>query len=205
MILPNPQYRGQPKLIIVFKKEMREVSIRIELRAMYRKIWETKHTKRSRNGLKSLNRLLVPILAVAVTLIGCAESVKHDEARAGRQALEFARVVFFEKNLDKGYDMLSDGGRRHVPKDKFKQSIAVMHARGFPTRLSAIEYEPMADEKAIYIFVTGQNDGEQFNYRFTMEGSAATDYKVLKIDQGSGFFALSSRKQPFKPPLTAGN
>jgi hypothetical protein len=35
-----------------------------------------------------------------------------------------------------------------------------------------------------------------------MEGSAATDYKVLKIDQGTGFFALSNKKQAFKPPLT---
>ena len=65
-----------------------------------------------------------------------------------------------------------------------------------------MEYEPMADEKAIYIFVTGRNDEEQFNYRFTMEGNAATDYKVLKIDQGTGFFSLSNKKQTFKPPIT---
>jgi hypothetical protein len=153
--------------------------------------------------MKQLNRLFVFSL-LAVTLAGCAESVKHDETRAAKRALEFGQLVFFDKNLDKGYDLLSDGGKRHVPRDKFKQSMAAMHPRNFPTRLSAIEYEPMADEKAIYIFVTGQNNDEQFNYRFTMEGTAATDYKVLKIDQGSGFFTLSSRKQPFKPPLTAG-
>ena len=145
------------------------------------------------------------LIFLAVTLIGCAEAVKHNESRAGKRAIEFGQVVFFEKNLDKGYDMLADGGKRHVPRDKFKQSIAAMHARNFPNKLSAIEYEPMADEKAIYIFVTGQNNDEQFNYRFTMEGSATTDYKVLRIDQGSGFFTLSSRKQPFKPPLTADN
>ena len=153
--------------------------------------------------MKQLNRFFVLSL-LALTLAGCAESVKHDETRAAKRALEFGQLVFFDKNLDKGYDLLSDGGKRHVPRDKFKQSMAAMHPRNFPTRLSAMEYEPMADEKAIYIFVTGQNNDEQFNYRFTMEGTAATDYKVLKIDQGSGFFTLSSRKQPFKPPLTAG-
>ena len=142
--------------------------------------------------MKQLNRLFVFSL-LAVTLAGCAESVKHDETRAAKRALEFGQLVFFDKNLDKGYDLLSDGGKRHVPRDKFKQSMAAMHPRNFPTRLSAIEYEPMADEKAIYIFVTGQNNDEQFNYRFTMEGTAATDYKVLKIDQGSGFFTLSSK------------
>jgi len=119
--------------------------------------------------------------------------------------LEFGRVVLVEKNLDKGYDLLAEGGRRHVPRDKFKQSLAAMHARDFPAKLAAVEYEPMADEKAIYIFIRGQNGEEQFNYRFTMEGTAATDYKVLKVDQGSGFFTLSNKKQAFKPPLTIDN
>ena len=146
--------------------------------------------------------LLALALALTAALTACAESVKHDETLAAKQALEFGRVAFVEKNLDKGYDLLADGGRRHVPRDKFKQSLAAMHARGYPTKLTATEYEPMAGEKAIYIFVRGQNSEEQFNYRLTMEGSAAADYKVLKIDQGTGFFTLSNKKQAFKPPLT---
>ena len=77
-----------------------------------------------------------------------------------------------------------------------------MHARDYPTKLSATEYEPMAGEKAIYIFIRGQNSEEQFMYRLTMEGSAAAEYRVLKIDQGTGFFTLSNKKQAFKPPLT---
>jgi hypothetical protein len=170
---------------------------------MHRTNQQAARRSRRRKQPNPLDRIFILTLALAMMLIGCAESVKHDETRAGKQALEFTRVIFFDKNLDKGYDMLADGGRRHVPRDKFKQSIAAMHARDYPTKLSAVEYEPMADEKAIYIFVTGQNDEEQFNYRLTMEGSAATDYKVLRIDQGSGFFTLSSKKQPFKPPLTA--
>ncbi|HKY09953.1 MAG TPA: hypothetical protein VJQ55_17025 [Candidatus Binatia bacterium] len=143
------------------------------------------------------------MVAILLTILsGCAESVKHDETLAAKRALEFGRVVFIEKNLDKGYDLLADGGRRHVPRDRFKQSLAAMHTRGFPSKLAAVEYEPMADEKAIYIFVRGQNTEEQFNYRVTMAGTAATDYKVLKIDQGAGFFTLSNKKQAFKPPLT---
>jgi len=149
-----------------------------------------------------LRRFFLLALALMIMLTSCAESVKHDEIRAAKRALEFGRFVFFEKNFDKGYDLLSDGGKRHVPRDKFKQSIAAMHTRSYPTKLTATEYEPMADENAIYIYVTGQNSEEQFNYRLTMEGSAATDYKVLKIDQGTGFFTLASRKQPFKPTLS---
>jgi hypothetical protein len=146
-------------------------------------------------------RISMTAFALAA-LLGCAESVKHDETLAARRALEFGRVIFVEKNFDKGYELLSDGGRRHVPREKFKQSLAAMHARDYPTKLAATEYEPMADEKAIYIFVRGQNSEEQFNYRLTMEGTAVGDYKVLKIDQGTGFFTLSNKKQAFKPPLT---
>lgn len=141
-------------------------------------------------------------LALAMIIAGCAESVKHDETLAAKRALEFGRVALVEKNFDKSYDLLADSGRRHVPRDKFKQSLSAMHARDYPTKLAAMEYEPMADEKAIYIFIRGQNSENEFNYRLTMEGTAATDYKVLRIDQGAGFFALSNKKQAFKPPLT---
>jgi hypothetical protein len=156
------------------------------------------HSHRHSGLCKSAWKTALPL----VVLLGCAESAKHDEMLAAKRALEFGRIALVEKNLDKGYDLLADGGRRHVPRDKFKQSLTAMHARDFPTKLAAVEYEPMADEKAIYIFVRGQNNEEQFNYRLTMEGTAATGYKVLRIDQGTGFFTLSNKKQPFKPPLT---
>ena len=152
---------------------------------------------------KRWNLCCLTALALGIVMIaGCAESVKHDEVLAAKRALEFGQLAFVEKNFDKSYDLLSDGGKRHVPRDKFKQSLTAMHARTFPTKLAAIEYEPMADEKAIYIFIRGQNSEDQFNYRLTMEGSATIGYKVLKIDQGTGFFTLSNKKQAFKPPLT---
>ena len=56
----------------------------------------------------------------------------------------------------------------------------------------------MAGEKAIYIFLRAQNGDEQVNYRVTLEGTAATDYKVLKIDQGAGFPTLSNQKRKFE-------
>ena len=140
--------------------------------------------------------------ALVVVLAACAESVKHDQVSAAERALEFARVVLLEKNLAKGYEMLSEGGKRHVPLDKFKQTIAAMHPRGYPEKVTALEFEPMSGEKAIYIFLAGRSADEQFSYRVTLEGTAATGYRVLKIDQGMSFPSLSNQKQAFKPPLT---
>ena len=147
------------------------------------------------------NSMSLGVLLIALALASCAESVKHDEARAAKRALEFGRVAFVEKNLDGAYDLLADGGKRHVPREKFKQSLGSMHTQSFPTKLMATDYEPMADEKAIYIFIRGQNGEDQFQYRFTVAGTAATDYRVLRIDQGSGFFTLARKKQAFKPPI----
>ena len=153
---------------------------------------------------------LCPLLArygwlsfLAVCAIGCAKPIQHDENMAAKRAVEFARVVLIDKNLERGYELLSDGGKRHVPLDKFKQTIVSMNARGYPSRVTATEYEPMAGEKAIYIFLRAQNGDEQVNYRVTLEGSAATDYKVLKIDQGAGFPTLSNQKRKFETTLSA--
>ena len=143
------------------------------------------------------------LVLVVLAFVGCAGSVHHDEALAAKRALEFVRAAFIDKNLDKAYEMLSDSGKRHVPLDKFKQSIAAMHPRGYPTKVTAIEYEPMAGEKAIYIFMKGQNSEDQFGYRITLEGSADTDYRVLKVDQGSGFPSLSNQKKAFTNPPSA--
>ncbi|HEY7716577.1 MAG TPA: hypothetical protein VIE90_18835 [Candidatus Binatia bacterium] len=143
---------------------------------------------------------ITAVLTIAV--VSCAESVKHDEVAAAKTALDFARTVFLEKNPQKGYEMLSQGGKRHVPLDKFRQTIAAMHPRNYPTKVTALEFEPMAGEKAIYVFLTGRNEDQQFSYRVTLEGTAATGYKVLKVDQGMSFPTLTNQKQAFKPPLS---
>jgi hypothetical protein len=90
-----------------------------------------------------------------------------------------------------------------VPFDKFKQTIEAMNTRGRVSKVIATDYEPMPGEKAIYIFLRGQNVDEQSIYRITLQGTAATDYKVLKIDQGASFPTLSNQKRKFETPLSA--
>lgn len=136
-------------------------------------------------------------------LTGCAKSIHHDEKLAAKRALEFARIVLIDKNADRGYELLSTNGKRHVPLDKFKQTVASMNGRGYPTHVTATDYEPMPGESAIYIYLRGQNGDEQTHYRLTLEGSAADDYHVLKIDQGSAFPTFSNQKRKFEPPLSA--
>ena len=141
------------------------------------------------------------IFALFLLLIGgCAQSMKHDEIAAAKRAIEFAQAAFVDRNFAKAYDLLSEGGKRHLSREKFKETITRMHSRGFPTKVTAKEFQPMPGENAIWIYLVGQNAEDQFGYRFTMEADGHGDYKVLAFDSGvvGRMFSPLSEKQPFK-------
>jgi hypothetical protein len=135
--------------------------------------------------------------------MGCGGSIRHDENLAGKRAVEFAESAFVKHDLKKGYALLSDNTKRHVPLEKFEELVARLHPRGgFPTSVAATEYEPMSGEKAIYIYLRGENPSEQFDYLLTMEGTASTDYRVLKLSRGGGAYSLGYKKK-FTQPISA--
>jgi hypothetical protein len=149
-------------------------------------------------------RKLLSHALLALTLAGCAGSVKHDETLAARRAIEFAQLVFVNKNFETGYELLSDRGKRHLPLAKFKETLTRLHPRSFPIKVTATEFQPMPGEKAIWIYLAGQNAEEQFQYRFTMEATESGDYKVLTFDTGvvGRMFSPLSERQPFKSTIS---
>jgi hypothetical protein len=128
-------------------------------------------------------------------LLGCIESIEHDPAGAGKKAEEFAEIAFVKQDSENGYALLADGTRRYVSREQFKQVVAKLHPRAYPKNVKASEYEPMAGEKAIYIFLMGENSGERFYYRLTLEGSATTPYRVLRLDRSGEPYPASSDKK----------
>lgn len=153
-----------------------------------------------RNRLRSYPVMLALFALVA----SCAESTQHDENLAAKRAIEFAQATLIDKNLDKGYQLLAAGGKRHISLDKFKETVTRLHPRGFPAKVSAKEYQPMPGEKALWIYLTGQNAEDQFQYRLIMEATANGDYQVLTLDNGlvGRFFSPSSEKKPFAKPIS---
>jgi len=136
-------------------------------------------------------------LMFAVGLMGCVESVNHDELSAGKKAEEFARNAFVKQDIENGYALLADGTKRYVSLAQFKEVVSKLHPKAFPKTVIASEYEPMAGEKAIYIFLMGENSGEHFYYRLTMEGTATTGYKVLRLDRAGQPYPSSNEKKRF--------
>lgn len=143
------------------------------------------------------------LLALGALAVSCTETVKHDANLAGKRAVEFAQTVLIEKNFPKGYESMSSGGKRYITAEKLKETITRFHPRGFPTRVSALEFQPMPGEPAIWIYLTGHNPEEQFHYRITLEAGGG-DYKVLTIDSGviGRFFSPSSEKRSFPKPIS---
>jgi hypothetical protein len=134
-------------------------------------------------------------LILPLVLMGCIESIDHDPAVAGKRAEEFAQIVFVKQDIENGYTLLADGAKRYVSREQFKAVLTKLHPRAYPKNVTASEYEPMPGEKAIYIFLLGDNSGERFYYRLTLEGTAKTPYKVLRLDRASEPYPPSSDKK----------
>ena len=144
-------------------------------------------------------RKFLLLLAGAGLFFACDQPVEHDPKTAGKRAEEFAEVVFVRQDFERGYAMLSESGKRYVPAEKFKETVIKSHPRNYPARIAATDYEPMAGEKAIYIYISGENTGEQFNYTLTLDGAAANDYKVTRFSRvPAGSYDAGGSRQPLK-------
>jgi hypothetical protein len=130
-------------------------------------------------------RLRFLCLPIAAALLGCVESIEHDPARAAKKAEEFVQVAFAKSDGVRGYGMLAPATKRYVSLEQFKRVVARMHPQAAPKSVRVLELEPMKGEKAIYVYLSGENSGEWFHYRITLEGTAKTDYGVLKFERSN--------------------
>ena len=145
---------------------------------------------------RSILHALAGCLLAVVWLTGCAKSIKQDENLAAQRAVEFAGIVLVNRDFERGYELLSEGGKRHISLAKFKETMIRLHPRGFPSTVTAKEYQVMPGENALWIYLDGQNP--EMHYRLTMEATASGDYKVLTIDSGAVgriFSSASDRKE----------
>jgi hypothetical protein len=144
------------------------------------------------------------LLAVIAEIVGCADAIKHDEVLAGKRAVEFAEVAFVRQDVEKAYALLSGSAKAYVPLDKFRETLMRLRPSGRPTSVIATEYEPMPGEKAIYIYTVVKNSDAETQYTVTMEGTAATGYRVSKITRGSASYLPSTaEKKRFANPITS--
>ena len=143
-------------------------------------------------------RLQFLSLLLAVALAGCAEPIEHNAVQAAHKAEEFAELAFVRSDGERGYAMLAPATKRYVSLEQFKHVLSRLHPQGLPRNVRAIEYEPMKGEKAVYLYLTGEHSSEHFYYRITLEGTAATGYRVLKFERANEPYPPSPDRKPIR-------
>ncbi|HEX9445931.1 MAG TPA: hypothetical protein VGA73_17560, partial [Candidatus Binatia bacterium] len=105
-----------------------------------------------------------PLSLFAVCLAGCPEAPRHNPELAGKRAAEFAETAFVRRDFDKAHALLAESARRYISTDKFQETITRLHPDGYPATVTATGTKPMMEEKAIYVYVSGENSGRHFQY-----------------------------------------
>lgn len=137
------------------------------------------------------------ILAVSIVLCSlpsCVSVIAHDEKAAAKVATQFAQTAFVDRDYSKAHSLMSSSVAQQITSDKLSETIAKMHPKSFPTQLTATEFEPMPGQRGMMIYLKGTGDGEDFYYRFVMEGDASSGYRVSGLFRGNGTYPPSNRR-----------
>jgi hypothetical protein len=140
----------------------------------------------------------VAVAIICCGLASCVSVIAHDEKAAAKSATEFAQAAFVARDYPKAHGLLAPRSQSDIPLDKLIEAIAKMHPKSFPTKVTAIEFEPIPGKKGMNIFVQGEGEGEEFFYRLVMEGDKTAGYRVTGLLRGNGPNP-STNKRPLTP------
>jgi hypothetical protein len=147
-------------------------------------------------------KFLVFIPLVLILFVsGCvtARVLNHDPMMAAAEAQKFADTAFVQQDPQQAYDMLSDGMKNGYSLKEFTGILEKLHPTGYPTEVTATEYEPILGQPAMSIFLEGQNENENFYYRLVMKGTSDVGYRVDGVYRGNGPYPESSLREPLTP------
>ena len=135
---------------------------------------------------KFIRYALLSLLAIAMLwgLWSGLQSVTHNEELAAKRAQEFAEVLLIKQDLDGAYQMMSSKARGYVPLEQFKTNIVGYHPNGYPKTIKVVEIRPEKEMSTVYVLLRGEDgSGKVFNYRFMLNGTEKSDYKVTTVDR----------------------
>ncbi len=140
-----------------------------------------------------LRFLLLVLVVVSQSCSLGVRAFKHSPDAAGKEAEKFAFLAFVKHDFQNA--LLKLVGQSFGSEMKLKEIVGKMHPTGYPDAVVATEFEPIPGQRAMNIFLVGENNSEQFYYRFTMAGTAETGYRVSGLWRGSGPYPPSKRRR----------
>jgi hypothetical protein len=140
-------------------------------------------------------------LAMLLLVLGCGSLascgvsvIAHDEQAAAKTAAKFADLAIVRSDYPAAHAMLTKPLQETLPSDKLGDEIAKFHPTSRPTKIVAVEFEPIPGQRAMNIYLKGSRGEEAFYYRVRMVGDAGSGYQVDFVGRGSGPYPPSGRR-----------
>jgi signal recognition particle receptor subunit beta len=150
-------------------------------------------------------KTILTVVIIALSSACTFNASKQNPEKAAASAVEFAKVAFIDRNVDKAYSLLDPEFQAIAPKEKLNEALAVVNAPTTPTTVTATEFEPVAGQDGMMIYLIGENGSEKFYYRLGMKGTEEKGYKVAGIFRNPEQYPPSELKQPLAVKRITGN
>jgi len=128
--------------------------------------------------------------------------IYHSEDIAAQRAVEFLEAACIQRNYRRAYLLLAKNLQSSIPFEEFERFILATHPAGFPKVIRATHYEPIPGQRAMNVFLDGEN--EKAYYRLIMEGTKETNYKVSGIYRSETAYPASKLRRLLKTNFSTG-
>lgn len=120
------------------------------------------------------------LLLIVITACSCLSVIKHNEDMAAAKAIEFAQAAIIEKNYEKSLLSVLPERRQRSSAELIRNLITQLHPSSYPSKIVATDYESIPRQRAMKIYLVGENGAEKFYYVFLMEGTEDTGYGLVE-------------------------
>ena len=142
------------------------------------------------------------IVVICLLSISCFHYIHHDEEMAAEAAVKFAKLAFIDRDYGTARELLPTEVDQQFDAEKLKKFVENMHPDGFPTKVTATEYEPIPGTESMSIFLMGENDAEKIYYRFTVRGTSETGYKIYELYSKLTPYPPTNLKRPLPQAIS---
>ena len=131
-----------------------------------------------------------------LTLNSCASVIKHNQEVAAVKAIEFAKAAIIDRDFEKASKLLPVERQNPASIKQLEDLITKIHPTSYPTKVTAIEYEPMHGQKAIKLFLVGENNQQEtFYYTFILAGTVDEGYGIIEVYRSRSAFPPSQTRK----------
>ena len=124
---------------------------------------------------------LIALLVGATVLAGCSAQPGHSPADAGREAEKFVTALFVRGDAVAAYKMLDPLTTQGRKAADIRRLAVSSPGYGQVTSVKATEYEPVAGQAALDIYLIGTDGTRALYYKVRMDGTAGAGYRAADI------------------------